>query len=79
MFDKLKTWQVALAILIMLCTISGTGWKFYDCKASKVEVAEVKDDFSSQGYGIVKKFLAEGSPFSDEIKTEMDVVEDRND
>jgi hypothetical protein len=47
MFDKLKTWQVILAILIMLGTIGGTGWKFYECKASKQSVENLAGDYKN--------------------------------
>jgi len=36
-----------VCIIVGLLTIGGTGWKFYDCKASKAEVAVVKDDFAN--------------------------------
>ena len=53
MFDKLKTWQVVLAIFIMLGTIGGTGYKFYECKASKQSVENLAGDYKNyklEGY-----------------------------
>ena len=45
MLDKIKAWQVVLAIFIMLGTIGGTGYKFYECKASKQSVENLAGDY----------------------------------
>ena len=36
----MKKLQIIIAIIVGLMAIGGTGWKFYDCKASKAEFQE---------------------------------------
>ena len=41
----MKKLQIIVAIIVGMIAIGGTGWKFYECKADKIQVLELAANF----------------------------------